>query len=70
MVPTLANFSQGCLLDKHNQKKEMAAVRMIHLVCGYWKCYFDGTMQQAIERHKFEESVPAHGARALCWLRG
>lgn len=60
MVPVQANFSQGCLLEKHKQKKGMAAVRMIHLVCGYWKCYFDGVMHEALGGNRFDEEVPAH----------
>lgn len=35
--PTGATFSHGCLLHEHNPKRGMAALRLIHLACSYWK---------------------------------
>ena len=52
LTPTITNLSVGHVLEKYNGKVRLAAVRLIHLFCSWWRNVFGALLEESFEETK------------------
>ena len=52
LTPTIGNMSAGHVLDKHNGKVGLAALRLIRLLCFWWRNVFGVLLEEGVEETK------------------
>ena len=61
LTHTIANLSAAHVLDKHNGKLGLGALRLIHLFCSCWRSVFGALLEEVFEETKSDWPDWMHG---------